>query len=327
MHKLGIYIPTRNRKADLKECVSRLIPQLKKYGFPIYISDNNSTDGTEDTVKLLKRDYPNIKYKKNTSKLGPTFASNLISVLSMGDTEFAWLFGDDDLVKEHAIDEIVKNLDEGYDFLQINIEVWNGTFSRRFERMKIRASEDLIYQKRDHAAVLVNAKEGYAGYLGGIITRTQYLKKELKKMDRKDLAQKDFIVTTLFFRAIVGKKGKLLAQPLIKYRTRGSLSGRDLKTWLVDFPAALEDLKPAYPESVLRTVGTLHTINLMGIAGVNKIQNPGETDTYRAYVRSDSYIGIPAKVALLATLALPNNFIKSVVYPQIKKRRDLTMEL
>ncbi len=327
MNKLGIYIPTRNRRDDLEKCIRHFIPQLKKYGLSIYISDNNSTDGTEEALKVLKKEYRNIFYKRNRNKLGGTYASNLINLLGMGDTEFAWIFGDDDIVKEHAIDTILKHLEGGCDFLQINAEVWNDSFSKKFEDLKIHARNDVAYSKGDHAAVLSQAKSGYAGFMGSIITRTRYLRSELRKIKDDDLAQKEFLHTTLFFRAIVGRTGMLIAQPLIKYHTRSTVPNFALKTWLVSFPAELKELSSAYPDEVLKAAGTLPTINLIGIACINKLQNPQETDTYKAYVRSNSNLGVPAKAALLSMLDLPDAFVHYVIYPVIKRSRDLTMEL
>ena len=39
---LGIYIPTRNRPIELMESLSSIIPQIRRYSFPIYISDNST---------------------------------------------------------------------------------------------------------------------------------------------------------------------------------------------------------------------------------------------------------------------------------------------
>lgn len=52
---LGIYIPTYNRKKELEVCLASFIPQLKPYGFPIFIADNNSTDGTKELIKKLNK--------------------------------------------------------------------------------------------------------------------------------------------------------------------------------------------------------------------------------------------------------------------------------
>lgn len=310
----------------MEKCIRHFIPQLKKYGFPIYVSDNSAADETEKAVKILKKEYRNIFYKRNKTKLGDTYASNLINLLGMGDTEFAWIFGDDDIVKEHAIDIIVKNLDSKCDFIQIDVEVWDDTFSRKFENTKIHARTDAFYSKGDHAKVLLKQKAGYAGFMGSIITRTRYLRSELNNMEGEDLGPKEFLHTTLFFRAIVGKNGKLLAQPLIKYHTRCTIPVIAFRTWLVVFPAALEELKPNYPNKVLKAVGALPTINLIGIACINMLQNPNEMGNYRTYVRSNSSISALTKMALLFTLALPDAFIRYAIYPVLHKTRDLTLD-
>ena len=123
-YKLGIYIPTYDRRERLEECLRSMIPQLGKYNLPIFISDNSKGNDTEALIKQLKEEYADIYYKRNDSGLGNTYAANLVSLLAMINTEFVWLFGDDDLIKEGAIDRILKEIVD-CDFLQINSEVWN----------------------------------------------------------------------------------------------------------------------------------------------------------------------------------------------------------
>jgi glycosyltransferase involved in cell wall biosynthesis len=76
--------------------------------FQVCISDNNSSDNTEDVVKATKS-LIDIKYNKNTSNLG--IPKNFIKVVSMADGDFVWLIGDDDLLMPYAIEELYKLID------------------------------------------------------------------------------------------------------------------------------------------------------------------------------------------------------------------------
>ncbi|MDE1860603.1 MAG: glycosyltransferase family 2 protein [Candidatus Micrarchaeota archaeon] len=317
MDKLGIYIPTYNRKRDLELCMRSFIPQLKRYGFPIYVSDNNSTDGTEKVVNKLKRSYSKIFYKKNDTGLGPTYASNLVSVINMGKTEFAWLFGDDDVIKAGAIDRIVTNL-PGHDYLQINTEIWNRDFSKKFQGRKIQAKRNIDYAPGDHDDVLANASYGYAGFMGEIITRTSYLKNGLKKLKGPDLAAREFLHTTLFFNSIIGREGRLIAEPLVKYRTTLRFGGKEMYTWLVSFPKTLEELGNSYSEETLRSVGSLPVYSLIGITAINRLQNPGNARAYMKYVREDRMLDSSTKAILLTILTVPKPIVRAVIYPTVK---------
>lgn len=317
MSKLGIYIPTYNRKEELRACLESFIEQLKLYNFPIFISDNNSTDGTEKMVREMRRAYPYIFYKKNKSKLGNTYASNVISVLKMGDTEFVWLFGDDDLIEEEAIDTIADNLKDN-DFLQINSGIWNRNFTKRFQERKIKARDDVVYMPGEHEKVLSNARYGYAGFMSEIITKKEYIKKELDRLGKKELAQREFIHVTLFYRSIIGKKGKLISEPLIKNRTQLKFGGREIETWMVSFPKTLNELGKLYSRETLLRVGTLPTYSLMGIISINKIQHPEKTGDYLKCVSSNNLIGGGKKALFSFILRIPRPVLKVLIYPTAK---------
>lgn len=160
---LGVYIPTFNRKSELKQCLDSFIPQLSKYNFPIFISDNGSTDGTQETVMAAKKKYKNIFYKKNPKNLG--YGLNFVNVLKMGNTEFAWMFGDDDKIEDGAIDIIVKNLNKGVSFLQINSSIFNNDFSNVIQKNLISSYNDVVFSEGDYPQVLLNAPNGYAGFM------------------------------------------------------------------------------------------------------------------------------------------------------------------
>ena len=67
-YKLTIAIPTYNRKDLLERCLNSIIPQMDK-DIEIFISDNASSDGTEEMVRE-KFNYPFIRYRKNEENIG-----------------------------------------------------------------------------------------------------------------------------------------------------------------------------------------------------------------------------------------------------------------
>ena len=241
---LGIYIPTYNRADKLTECLESFIRQLKKYNFPIYISDNGSTDNTKEVIYNFKKRYNRIYYRRNRHDMG--YAYNCKKVLLMGNTEFVWLFGDDDIIKRGAIDKIVKELFK-YEFLQINWEIFDESLKKVVKNKVIKANKDIIYLPGLHEKVLsVLSNSGVdIGYMAQIITKRIFLLKELSKID--DLRNMAFLHSILFYRAIVGKWGKLISEPLIRYRRPPAqkISG-GVKVWLIDYSIALSKLKGVY---------------------------------------------------------------------------------
>lgn len=99
--------------------------------FQVCISDNHSTDGTEDVVRRAQS-VLDIKYHKNTSNLG--IPRNFLNVVSMADGEFVWLIGDDDLLMPNAIVDLYSLIDKHpyVDFFYINSFHLNTEFLKDF---------------------------------------------------------------------------------------------------------------------------------------------------------------------------------------------------
>lgn len=105
---LGICIPTYNRKDALKANIDNLEDRLSWLDFTIYISDNASDDGTQQTIADLQAKYGNIVYSRNDQNLGSN--KNIRLALGMSRSRFSWLIGDDDTLCDdvHDIIDILK---------------------------------------------------------------------------------------------------------------------------------------------------------------------------------------------------------------------------
>jgi len=114
---LSFCIPTYNRCAYLVRNLKILIEQIEqtqKIGLiEICISDNASTDGTEDEVsKIINNNSSlSIKYSKNTKNLGPD--CNFLGVMKMATGEYSILWGDDDFLREGGLNRIFNLIDYG----------------------------------------------------------------------------------------------------------------------------------------------------------------------------------------------------------------------
>lgn len=117
---LSICIPTYNGGNYLKYNVNKLIGLSLKYNFDICVSDNASTDGTQEFMLKLVSKYDFVKYHRNNENMG--FANNTDYVLKMADTEYVWLLGDDDEILEDGLIKVIKVLNE----YKPNICVVNG---------------------------------------------------------------------------------------------------------------------------------------------------------------------------------------------------------
>ena len=118
---LSICIPTYNRANYLNNCLHSIIScnHDKAKKFQVCVSDNCSTDNTKLVVKKAAK-FLNIRYIRNPVNIGVHL--NFLNVVSMADTEFVWMLGDDDLLMPYAIDKIFDLIkkNENVDFFYVN---------------------------------------------------------------------------------------------------------------------------------------------------------------------------------------------------------------
>lgn len=119
--KIAVCIPTYNRANSLENCLKSLLhaKYTSNISFEICISDNGSIDSTEEVVQAAKKNL-DINYHKNTSNLG--YARNFTKVVSMAESEFIWLIGDDDLLMPDAVSRLINliNSNPKVDFFYVN---------------------------------------------------------------------------------------------------------------------------------------------------------------------------------------------------------------
>jgi glycosyltransferase involved in cell wall biosynthesis len=87
--------------------------------FEVCISDNASTDDTQEVVRRAQAVLP-IKYRRNAENLG--ISRNFLKVVEMAEGEFVWLVGDDDLIVPTALVRLSRLIDENprVDFYYVN---------------------------------------------------------------------------------------------------------------------------------------------------------------------------------------------------------------
>jgi glycosyltransferase involved in cell wall biosynthesis len=107
MKLISIIIPTYNRSNLLKITLDSLINQkYPKENFEIIISNNNSTDNTEDIIanfKQLHKNYNVIYYFEINQ--GVHYARNNAAKISKGD--YLYFTDDDMILNENALLELI----------------------------------------------------------------------------------------------------------------------------------------------------------------------------------------------------------------------------
>ena len=260
----------------------------------------------------MKR-YRQIHYKKNNIKNQRTFSSNIVNLLSMIDTEYIWLFGDDDVIKKGAIKIVMKEL-KSNDFLLVNSEVWDSSMYKIVQERRLPIYKDVIYSNGDHNQVLADAENGYAGFIGTIITRGIYIAKELKKLKNRNFYWGDFLHIPILFRSIVDKRGKFIADPLIRYRSakKTNFVGKEFELVVLEFPNALKMLRPYYSREVIASHSKISIYRAVAISCVSKLRYPEKSRIYAKMVMRSDSLSLIHKSIMLSILNAPNILVKLV---------------
>lgn len=105
--QLTVAIPTYNRAESLKNVLDALQTEDLTL-FKIIISDNSSSNATEQLASTYKNALPNLFYSKNKENLG--YSLNVMRLYDLADTEYIWYLCDDDHVAPGAIQKILESL-------------------------------------------------------------------------------------------------------------------------------------------------------------------------------------------------------------------------
>ena len=194
---ISICIPTYNRAERLEQSLKSTIGVIEKIPeFCLCISDNASSDNTCDKINEFKKIYPNIEVNKNEVNLG--FKKNFINVLSMANSKYCWLMGDDDYLVDDGTREVaryVADSDNTYDLIIVN----------GFSGSKPVEQKTKIFTDRNDVLFYLGA---HMSWISSIIFSRSFLIKHniLEKMDASENAFPH--ITAIF--ASLPKKCKVL---------------------------------------------------------------------------------------------------------------------
>lgn len=110
MNKVAAVVVTYNRIELLKECIKALQQQI--YPCDILIVDNASTDGTEEYINKIEKDYDNLYYRNTGANIGGAGGFNFGMRWAVeAGYEYIWVMDDDCLPYADALEKLI-NADE-----------------------------------------------------------------------------------------------------------------------------------------------------------------------------------------------------------------------
>lgn len=148
---LTIAIPTYNRAIYLLESLEHIIHQVQD-DIEILICDNASTDNTPELVAGYLSRYPQIRYIRNPSNLGPD--ANFLICLREGRGDYIHILSDDDILLDgsvQAIKDCISNNNKPLSFIHLNVAYFEGKFEVPKRRDSLYKLEQDIFFKDKNA--------------------------------------------------------------------------------------------------------------------------------------------------------------------------------
>ena len=146
---LSICIPTYNRSIYLVKVIEKFVKFIQNKNIEIVISDNNSSDDTEEILVPFTEKYSFIKYYKNSSNLGLDL--NYLNAIEKSNSNYCWLFSDDDIPLESSINNILKNIKSDPVLMYLNytgfLEGFENNFAIEHKKNFVSNNQELFLKK------------------------------------------------------------------------------------------------------------------------------------------------------------------------------------
>lgn len=320
---LSIFIPTYNRAHLIGDTLDKFINQIGDQHVTIIISDNCSTDNTFEVVQEYVIKYPFIKYSKNTENLG--FDENVVKMTNLVDTKYCWLFGDDDVIKDNALNDILDELKHDYDLIVVNASLYNLDLSKEIEYRHLPITSDKYYYGNniDNAFVELSL---YTSFIGSLV-----VKKDLwEKIDYKKYLKTGFVHVGIVYEYLnTNSKVLFVSNPLINIRLGNSgWSRNSFEIWHILWVKAINQI-PNYSKKMKRMVySDLNDISLKGFM-IERAKGSLRIDVYKRFIEKESNISLKTKIYLRILLLVPIFFLKTLFkfYLLLKKPKSYKYQL
>jgi abequosyltransferase len=251
---LTIAIPSNNKTELLDLAIASIVSQFtSERDCEICISDNSIGNSTE---RLLREKYfatHQISYNRTLD--APSLDENVNKAVNLSKGEYVWLFGDDDLIVEGALDKVINQLiDFSPDILILNSLSFDQFGVIEDSRTVLKESKN--YGTTDNDVFLAELG-GYLTYIGGIVVRRELWVKHF----RSETVGSYFAHIDTIFSAKVGRTASYIATPCIQMRLHSQTwSSKHYKIWNLFFPKTIWSLV-GYSDDAKRSVTPQVLIN------------------------------------------------------------------
>ena len=234
---LSIAIPSNNRTELLDEAVQSI---LKEPAFDvrceICISDNSSSEETKTLVVSKYKEAEQVVYQRSLDF--PSLDENVNRAVTIANGEYVWIFGDDDLIVEGFLSQLLVYLQTiRPGILIVNSSSFHSLTIVEERRVPINSIEVFGPQDDD---VFLEKLGGYLTYVGGIVIR----KSLWNEYFRPQMLGTYFAHIDTICRAKIGRSIHYLPQPGIRMRLHTQTwTSKHFEIWNIKYPEVIWGLE------------------------------------------------------------------------------------
>lgn len=208
--KLSFCIGTYNRGAFIGETLDNIISQAT-YECEIVVSDNASTDNTEQVVADCSRRFNRLRYLRQETNQG--IDRNYNHAVEQARGEYCWLMPDDDLLRPGAVARVLDALRKDPSVIMVNVEIKDFSMSKVLQGRCLNFESDRVYGRGEMDRFFLDIDPTLM-YIGNvIIRRSLWLARE-----RARYFDSLFIHVGMIFQERLPSNALVIAEPLISYR-------------------------------------------------------------------------------------------------------------
>lgn len=172
---LSICIPTYNRASTLRHCLDSVMDSISGHEdeIELIISNNDSSDSTEEVVQEYKKIYPWIRYNRNNVNL--LCEGNIYFIASsMVRGRYVWFIGDDDFIERSAVSCALECIEEGYLVVLFNYSIWDRHLANKRVGKRFAFGRDIDFSDKDE---FMRTFGVHIGYISTVVVKTSIFNK------------------------------------------------------------------------------------------------------------------------------------------------------
>lgn len=232
--KLSICIATFNRSAFIGETLQSVIDQATNE-CEIVVSDNASTDDTEQVVMSYASRFDRLRYVRQPTNKG--LDRNFDRAVELARGEYCWLMSDDDLLKPAAVKTVLNALGRDLSLVVLNVEQRDFSLARVLRHRWLEFESDRLYGRAEMDRLFSELDETL-WYISNIVVKREIW----LDRDRERYYGSLFIHVGVIFQKYLPGETLVIATPLVIFRLGNAHSFELSDMFFVKWPALVESL-------------------------------------------------------------------------------------